>query len=78
MELLEIGSIIEVTESWGGRNGKLLLNGTEFVWDDEVVLEINRDGTSLVAQWLGTCLPMQGAQVLSLVGELRSHKLLGR
>ena len=77
MELLETGSIIEVTEGWGGRNGKLLFNGTEFVWDDEVVLEMKRDGTSLVAQWLGICLPMQETQVLSLVGELRSHKLLG-
>lgn len=53
MELLEIESIVEVTEGWGGRNGKLLFNGTEFVWDDEVVLEMNRDGTSLLAQWLG-------------------------
>lgn len=49
MELLEIGIIIEVTEGWGGKNGKLLFNSTEFVWDDEVVLEMNRDGTSLVA-----------------------------
>lgn len=38
--------IVEVTEGWGGRNGKLLFNGTEFVWDDEVVLEMKRDGTS--------------------------------
>lgn len=53
MELLEIESMIEVTEGWGGRNGKLLFNGTEFVWDGEVVLEMNRDGTCLVVQWLG-------------------------
>ena len=31
------------------------------------------DGTSLVIQWLGLCLPMQGAQFRSLVRELRSH-----
>ena len=30
-------------------------------------------GTSLVVQWLRICLPMQGTQVRSLVGELRSH-----
>ena len=30
-------------------------------------------GTSLPTQWLRPCLPMEGAQVLSLVGELRSH-----
>ena len=29
--------------------------------------------TSLVAQWLRLCLPMQGVWVRSLVGELRSH-----
>ena len=52
MELLEIGSIIEVTESWGGRNGKLLFNGTEFVWDDEVVLEMNRELCELTVRRL--------------------------
>lgn len=30
-------------------------------------------GTSPVIQWLTTDLPMQGMQVQSLVGELRSH-----
>ena len=30
-------------------------------------------GTSLVVQWLRHRLPMQGVQVQSLVGELRSH-----
>ena len=30
-------------------------------------------GTSLAVQWLGLDLPMQGMQVRSLVGELRSH-----
>ena len=30
-------------------------------------------GTSLVVQWLRILLPMQGMQVQSLVGELRSH-----
>ena len=32
-------------------------------------------GTSLVVQWLRICLATQGTQVLSLVGELRSHTL---
>ena len=31
------------------------------------------EGTSPVVQWLRLRLPMQGARVLSLVGELRSH-----
>ena len=30
-------------------------------------------GPSLVVQWLRICLSMQGIQVQSLVGELRSH-----
>ena len=34
-------------------------------------------GTSLVVQWLGLSLPLQGAQVQSLVREPRSHKLSG-
>ena len=34
-------------------------------------------GTSLVVQWLRICLPMQGIQVRSLVGEQRSHVLQG-
>ena len=32
-------------------------------------------GTSLVVQWLGTCLAMQGIRVQSLLRELRSHML---
>ena len=28
---------------------------------------------SLVVQWLGICLPVQGMRLQSLVGELRSH-----
>jgi len=35
-------------------------------------------GTSLVVQGLGFCLPMQGVQFPSLVGELRSHVPLGQ
>ena len=35
-------------------------------------IKIGQIGTSLV-QWLRLCLPMQGVQVQSLVGELRSH-----
>ena len=35
----------------------------------------SEEGTSLVAQWLGLCLLMQGLWVRSLVGELSSHVL---
>ena len=35
-------------------------------------------GTSLVVQSLRICLPMQGIQVQSLVGELRSHRPKGK
>ena len=35
--------------------------------------EIKASETSLVVQWLGLCLPMQGVQILSLVEKLRSH-----
>ena len=34
----------------------------------------DRKGTSLVVQWLRTCLAMQGMRVWSLVGEWRSHR----
>ena len=33
------------------------------------------DGTSLVVQWSRICLAIQGTQVWSLVGEVRSHML---
>ena len=36
------------------------------------------EGTSLVVQWLRICLPMQGTQVRSLFGELRSHMPQGK
>ena len=36
-----------------------------------------QEETSLVAQWLRICLPMQGMQVQYLVRELRSHVLWG-
>ena len=36
-----------------------------------------KGGTSLVEQWLGICLPMQGTRVRSLVRELRSHTAQG-
>ena len=41
------------------------------------LLKITVQGTSLVVQWLRLHLPMQGAWVQSLVGELRSHMLSG-
>ena len=34
-------------------------------------------GTLLVVQWLGLCLPTQGARVQSLVREVKSHILCG-
>ena len=40
-------------------------------------IKISR-GTSLVVCWLRLHLPMQGAQVCSLVGELRSHMSYGQ
>ena len=36
---------------------------------------LSPQGTSLVVQWLRVHLPMQGTQVPSLIGELRSHML---
>lgn len=42
-------------------------------------LELKRTivGNSLVAQWLGVCLPIQGVKVQSLVGKLRSPMTCG-
>ena len=34
-----------------------------------MTLKKGESGTSLVAQWLGVCLPMQGTRVRSLVRE---------
>ena len=42
---------------------------------DEICSE--KEGTSLVVQWLRIRLPMQGTGVRSLVGELRSHRPWG-
>ena len=36
------------------------------------------DGTSLVAQWLRLCLPVQEVYVRSLFGELRPHMPRGQ
>ena len=43
-------------------------------WDS--ISSTGKWGTSLVVQQLGICLPVQGARVQSLVGELRSYMLL--
>ena len=40
--------------------------------------EISQTGTSLVVQWLGIHLPVQGMQVQSLVRELRSQHSVGQ
>lgn len=34
MRSLEADRLV-VTRHWGGRNGELVFNGAEFVWDDE-------------------------------------------
>ena len=34
-----------------------------------ILLKEDGDGTSLVAQWLGICLPVQGTRVRALVHE---------
>ena len=39
----------------------------------EIWTQISSSGTSPMAQWLRICLAMQGTQVWSLFGELRSH-----
>ena len=41
----------------------------------KVTLKVNGLGNSLVVQWLGLSAFIVGAQVQSLVRELRSHKL---
>jgi len=50
--------------------------GWVFVIAAQVLLKQRLTGTSLVAQWLRLCLPMQGVQVNSLVRELRLHHIL--
>ena len=38
-----------------------------------ILLQKTLQGTSLIVQWLGICLPMQGTWVQFLVRKLRSH-----
>ena len=45
----------------------LIYTPTSNVWGHS--LQKQRTGTSLVAQWLGICLPMQGTRVQALVWE---------
>ena len=39
-------------------------------WELEFVFKFHSGGTFLVAQWLRICLPMQGAQVQTLVWKI--------
>ena len=43
----------------------------------EYYIRISQSGTSLVVQWLKTCLPVQGTWVQVLSRELGSHRLQG-
>ena len=45
---------------------------TTATWETQLVFDF---GTSLMVQWLRTCLPMQGTWVQPLLWELRSHVL---
>ena len=45
---------------------------TEYKWWEH---KHKVSGTSLMVEWLRICLPVQGTQVQSLVGEVRSHML---
>ena len=46
----------------------MIIIENNFVGED--VKKESAPGTSLAVQWLRLCLPMQGVQVRSLVGEL--------
>ena len=50
-----------------GQNGKFYLSLFHHLKKKVSKKEKNR--ASLVAQWLGVCLPMQGTRVRALVGE---------
>ena len=49
-----------------------------FSGHNEIIRKTYCLGTSLAVQWLRLHLPMQGVQVGSLVGELRSHMPWGQ
>ena len=56
--------------------GKELVHGSEFLMNEINALinkHTNTRVNSLVVQWLGLGLPMQGVRVPSLVRELRPH-----
>ena len=57
---------------WTGRPGMLQSLGLQRVRHDWGT-EMDWTETSMVVQWLRICLPTQGTQVRSLVGELRFH-----
>ena len=59
---------------------KGVVNKKKHRWDqnDAYLAQFQFGRTSLVIQWLGLVLPMQGMWVWSLVTELRAHMLLGQ
>ena len=59
----------------GGSVGRLPSSAS--FWGGENALKSLMVGTSLVVQGLRICLPTQGTQVGSLVGEVRPHMLSG-
>ena len=67
--------IQEVQRTQHRRNIKMPTDITVSWWK----LELKRTivGNSLVAKWLGVCLPIQGVKVQSLVGKLRSPMMCG-
>ena len=49
--------------------GDLVNEKVKNLWEVDVWLNVTSDWTSLVAQWLRICLPMQGTRVWALVWE---------
>ena len=61
---------------WAGIFADALPKSALLVGFKSCALKIVLSGTSLVAQWLRICLPIQGTLVWCPVGELRSHMQL--
>ena len=57
----------------GNKNNITLHSYSTFLFTKKSFKNYFIGGTPLVVQWLRIRLPMQGTQVQSLVGELRSH-----
>ena len=75
MSLSKLHELVMDREAWRAAVHEVAKRQSQLSDWTELRSKIVNLGTSLVVQWLGTRLAMQGIRVLSLLRELRSHML---